>query len=30
MIIKTPPKTIKGIVDAISTTRGVTLYKETM
>jgi hypothetical protein len=28
MEIKTPPKTLKDIVDAIAAARGVTLYRE--
>jgi len=28
MTIKTPPKTLKDIVDAIASRRGVTLYRE--
>jgi hypothetical protein len=27
---KTPPPTLRDIVDAIATARGVTLYKESM
>ena len=27
---KTPPQTLKGIVDSIAARRGVTLYKESM
>jgi hypothetical protein len=28
MTLKTPPKTLKDIVDAIAARRGVTLYRE--
>ena len=30
MEIKTPPKTLKDIVDSIAARRGVTLYKESI
>jgi len=30
MTIKTPPKTLKDIVDSIASRRGVTLYKESI